>query len=69
MPLAAPLLASGAEVTMVWLFGDWYSAKPLPASAIRQAISQCAGCSGIAASSHRPLANMAMPTPPSRPSG
>ena len=68
MPPAAPLRASGAEVTMVWLLGDWYSAKPLPASSMRQTMSRVEGASGMAASAHRPQANMAMPMPPSSPS-
>ncbi len=69
MPLAAPLLCSGAEVTMVWLLGDWNSAKPAPLSAMRQATSHGAGCPGIRASASSPAAKHAMPTPPSAPSG
>ena len=69
MPLAAPLRCSGAEVTMVWLLGDWNSAKPAPHSAMRQATFQSAGCAGIRPSETRPAANTAMPMPPSRPSG
>ena len=68
MPLAAPLRCSGAEVTMVWLLGDWNSANPAPHKAMRQTMSIGDGLAGKAASSNRPQAKTAMPMAPSKPS-
>lgn len=69
MPLAAPLRCRGAEVTMVWLLGDWNKPNPMPHSAMRQAMSRSPGCAGSAASSASPQASRPSPMPPSSPSG
>ena len=69
MPLAAPLRCTGAEVTIVWLLGDWNMAKPAPHKAMRHAMSQAAAPTGNRAKAHSPAANSAMPMAPKRPAG
>ena len=67
IPPAAPERSRGAELKIVRLLGDWNKPKPIPHSAIRQAMSSVSGELPRRDSANKPAAKITSPTPPISP--
>ena len=67
MPLAPPLLLTGAEAMIVLLFGVWNKPNPMPQMSIRHIISLSVGEEDRWESKYKPRAKINMPAQPSIP--
>ncbi|MNN17750.1 hypothetical protein D3C81_1309440 [compost metagenome] len=62
-PLAPPLRSGGVAVIIARLFGDWKNPKPMPQSAVRQAMSRLEASLPSRASPIRPPDRQIRPAP------